>query len=117
GKGVVKVNGQAAVFVNLFGSAAFEVLLKGFDRVNGLLQAGLGRDLELRALVGGLRAKLLATFQKQNRFHPDQLFQNDDDKRLNFEEICSLYGTEQEDKMKEIAGRVLLEWDKDGDQA
>ena len=54
---MVKVNGQAVVFVNLFGSAAFQagphciasccgrashsgkVMLKGFDYINGLVTA------------------------------------------------------------------------------
>lgn len=77
GKGVVKVNGQAVVFVNLFGSAAFEILLKGFDSFNALILAVLGKDLQLRDVVSGLRAKLLAKFQQHNRFPPEQLFQKD----------------------------------------
>lgn len=117
GKGLVKVNGQAVVFVNLFGSAAFEVLLKGFDSMNSLIEAMLGKDLQLRAVISNLRAKLLAKFHQHNRMHPEQLFHNDDDNRLEFHEICKLYDTEEEEKKKEIAFRVLQEWDKNGDQA
>ncbi|CAK9101676.1 Vacuole membrane protein 1 (Transmembrane protein 49) [Durusdinium trenchii] len=117
GKGVVKVNGQAVLFVNLFGSRAFEVMLTGIDVINSFIEAVVGRNLELRPLASNLRSKLLAKFQQQNRFPPEHLFHNDDDKRLEFDEICKLYDNEEEDKMKEIAHRVLKEWDKDGDKA
>ena len=117
GKGVVKTNGQAVVFVNLFGSTAFEVLLKGFDYINSLIEAMIGKDLQLRSVVSTNRAKLLASFQKHSRFPPEHLFHRDDDQKLEFDEICKLYDTEEEGKMKEIASRVLLEWDKNGDQS
>eukprot|EP00913_Durusdinium_trenchii_P016299 g15318.t1 len=146
GKGVVKSSGQAVLFVNLFGSRAFEVMLTGIDVINSFIEAVVGRNLELRPLASNLRSKLLAKFQQQNRasahflragwgllvasggrlvlascvpcggFPPEHLFHNDDDKRLEFDEICKLYDNEEEDKMKEIAHRVLKEWDKDGDK-
>eukprot|EP00434_Breviolum_minutum_P033748 symbB.v1.2.029864.t1/scaffold3314.1/size59232/1 len=77
----------------------------------------IGKDLQLRSVVSTNRAKLLASFQKHSRFPPEHLFHRDDDQKLEFDEICKLYDTEEEGKMKEIANRVLLEWDKNGDQS
>ncbi|CAE7569935.1 VMP1 [Symbiodinium natans] len=115
GKGVVKVNGQAVVFVNLFGSAAFQVMLKGFDYLNGVVEAVSGQNFQISTKVAGLRAKLLAKFQQQSRFPPEHLFTNDHDKRLVLEEVLQLYHTE--DKAHEIAERVMQAWDMNGDKA
>jgi len=101
--------------VNLFGSAAFQVMLKGFDYVNGLVEAVSGRNFEISFKVAGLRTKLLAKFKQQSRFAPEQLFLNDEDSKLVLEEIRHLYHTEE--KADEIAGRILQEWDKNGDKA
>eukprot|EP00438_Fugacium_kawagutii_P011828 Skav206996 [mRNA] locus=scaffold3805:96731:107055:+ [translate_table: standard] len=77
--------------------------------------AALGKDFELREKISSLRAKLLAKFHQQNRIDPEKLFAQDADNKLEFEEICKLYETE--DEPHEIAQRVLREWDKNGDES
>eukprot|EP00971_Amphidinium_carterae_P152868 3030329-Amphidinium_carterae.1 len=51
GKGVIKVNLQAVVFVNLFGSGFFQVIVSGIDKLNGMLQEAVGKDLHLSDLI------------------------------------------------------------------
>merc|ERR1712241_1588636 len=51
GKGIVKVNLQAAFFVNLFGSNFFHVLATLVDSLNSTMSQIMGRDFELKKLL------------------------------------------------------------------
>eukprot|EP00931_Biecheleriopsis_adriatica_P065334 TRINITY_DN3989_c0_g2_i1.p1 TRINITY_DN3989_c0_g2~~TRINITY_DN3989_c0_g2_i1.p1 ORF type:complete len:534 (-),score=109.10 TRINITY_DN3989_c0_g2_i1:79-1593(-) len=114
GKGVVKVNGQAVVFVNVFGSDAFQVMLRGVDYINGLVKSITARDFDLSTKVSGLRGKLVAKFQQQSRFTPEKLFKGDDDGKLVLSEIEKLYASQ--DDSGTIANRLLGQWDANGDK-
>uniref|UniRef100_A0A7S4UKD5 EF-hand domain-containing protein n=1 Tax=Alexandrium monilatum TaxID=311494 RepID=A0A7S4UKD5_9DINO len=112
GKGVVKVNGQAVVFVNLFGSGFFKVLLSGIDSLNGSLRGVVGKDLELSKTVVKFRTKLLSQFELQSRMPPEKLFSGRSE--LDLKTVKQLYS--KYDDADAIAERVLVEWDhsKDG---
>lgn len=112
GKGVVKVNGQAFFFVNLFGSGFFKVLLSAVDSLNGMLRGVIGKDLNLSELAVKFRTKLLSQFELQSRLPPEKLFAGR--KELDLKAIRELYG--KYDGSEAIADRVLAEWDhsKDG---
>uniref|UniRef100_A0A7S1Q988 EF-hand domain-containing protein n=1 Tax=Alexandrium catenella TaxID=2925 RepID=A0A7S1Q988_ALECA len=112
GKGVVKVNGQAFFFVNLFGSGFFKVLLSCIDSVNSSLTGLIGKDLGLSPLVVKFRTKLLSTFELQSRLPPEKLFAGRSE--LDLKAIRALY--HKYDGGEAIADRVLAEWDhsKDG---
>mmetsp|Transcript_90514 Transcript_90514/g.256367 ORF Transcript_90514/g.256367 Transcript_90514/m.256367 type:complete len:506 (+) Transcript_90514:70-1587(+) len=112
GKGIVKVNLQAVVFVILFGSTFFQWLLSGLESFNGALQGAIGRDLRLRELVEGLRSKLIRQFEQQSRFAPEKLFEGRGD-RLNLAAIEQVYS--KHDDKQAVARRVLQEWDANSD--
>lgn len=114
GKGVVKVNGQAVVFVNLFGTNFFHLILQGVDSMNASIHGAIGKDFGLKALLEKGRHKLISKFELQNRFTPDKLFAEDADGLLEHAEIKALY--HKQDDAHSIAERVLKEWDasKDG---
>mmetsp|Transcript_10404 Transcript_10404/g.24931 ORF Transcript_10404/g.24931 Transcript_10404/m.24931 type:complete len:501 (+) Transcript_10404:2-1504(+) len=112
GKGVVKVNGQAFFFVNLFGSGFFKVLLSLIDSVNSSLEGIVGKDLGLSQTVVKFRNKLLSQFELQSRVSPEKLFAGRSE--LNLEALRTLYS--KYEGSDAIADRVLAEWDtsKDG---
>lgn len=112
GKGVVKVNAQAVAFVVLFGSAAFQVLLSGVDKLNHFLAGIVGQDLGLRHLLEKGRAKLVRQFEQQSRFPPAKLFSGGKP-HLDLEGIRQVYS--KHDDSHAVAGRVLQEWDTNGD--
>uniref|UniRef100_A0A6U6HZ03 EF-hand domain-containing protein n=1 Tax=Zooxanthella nutricula TaxID=1333877 RepID=A0A6U6HZ03_9DINO len=111
GKGLVKVNLQAVVFVNLFGSGFFNVLASGIDSLNGSLTGVLGKDLGLKELVVRGRTKLLQQFELQSRVYPDKLFAGKKG-GLRLADVNALYS--KYTGGEEIAKRVLQEWDKNG---
>lgn len=113
GKGLVKVNGQAVVFTNLFGSDAFKVMLRGIDSLNGVVKSVTSHDFGLAGKASGLRAKLLAKFQEQSRFRPEKLFQ-DGAQKLDLAAVEKLYANNED--ASTIASRVLSHWDADGDK-
>eukprot|EP00441_Pelagodinium_beii_P015503 CAMPEP_0197663588 /NCGR_PEP_ID=MMETSP1338-20131121/58029_1 /TAXON_ID=43686 ORGANISM="Pelagodinium beii, Strain RCC1491" /NCGR_SAMPLE_ID=MMETSP1338 /ASSEMBLY_ACC=CAM_ASM_000754 /LENGTH=500 /DNA_ID=CAMNT_0043242043 /DNA_START=55 /DNA_END=1557 /DNA_ORIENTATION=- len=113
GKGLVKVNGQAVVFVNLFGSAAWKVMLKVIASINEVAKPVLGEASDLAGKADGLRTKLLAKFQQQTRFNPGKLFEGKDS--LDMADIKKLYASY--DDPDAISQRVLAEWDSNGDKA
>jgi len=113
GKGVVKVNGQGMVFVNLFGSDAFKVMLRGIDSVNGAVKSATSHDFDLAGKISGLRSKLLAKFQEQSRFSPDKLFKGGVEK-LDLAAVEKLYANNED--ASTVASRVLSHWDADGDK-
>lgn len=111
GKGVVKVNLQALVFINVFGSAAFQVLLSGLDSINSAVQSVSGRDIGLRSVVESGRAKLVHNFEQQSRFHPDKLFRSKGE--LALDDLKQVYSKHSDGEA--IASRVLKEWDANAD--
>lgn len=111
GKGVVKVNLQAAFFVNLFGSNFFRILCEAVDRVNAVLTGAVGKDLGLRQLLEKARRKLVSKFEMQSRFVPSKLFATEE--TLNSTAIAKLY--RKLDDSEVVAARVLSEWDANGD--
>mmetsp|Transcript_103280 Transcript_103280/g.296484 ORF Transcript_103280/g.296484 Transcript_103280/m.296484 type:complete len:517 (+) Transcript_103280:91-1641(+) len=111
GKGIVKVNGQAVVFVNLFGSWFFQVLASAVDSLNTTITGIVGKDFYLKDLVVKGREKLLNQFQLQSRMVPEKLFAGQIGD-LDIKDIRNLY--EKYDKTGDVAQRVLKEWDKDG---
>jgi membrane protein YqaA with SNARE-associated domain len=113
GKGVVKVNGQAVVFVNLFSSHFFKLVLKSVDACNSLIQAMVGRDFGLRRMVETGRAKLIFKFAQQARFSAAALFKNGTS-TLGITELKALYATKVDDGSL-VARRVLSAWDEDED--
>eukprot|EP00929_Paragymnodinium_shiwhaense_P003427 TRINITY_DN103935_c0_g1_i1.p1 TRINITY_DN103935_c0_g1~~TRINITY_DN103935_c0_g1_i1.p1 ORF type:complete len:510 (+),score=162.04 TRINITY_DN103935_c0_g1_i1:82-1611(+) len=113
GKGVVKVNGQAVVFVNLFGTNFFHLILQGVDSVNNSIKGALGKDLGLKALLEKGRHKLISKFELQSRFLPEKLFTNDADGLLDHGEIKELYI--KHDDAHSIAERVIKELDSNKD--
>mmetsp|Transcript_74630 Transcript_74630/g.155610 ORF Transcript_74630/g.155610 Transcript_74630/m.155610 type:complete len:506 (-) Transcript_74630:138-1655(-) len=111
GKGVVKVNGQAIVFVNLFGSYFFQLLTGLAETINATIASTLGKDFHLQELLVQGREKLLHQFQLQSRVIPEKLFSGQEGD-LNLDDIVNLY--KKYDHSGDVAGRVLAEWDKDG---
>jgi len=111
GKGMVKTNGQALFFVNLFGSGFFKVALSFVDSLNGTLKGIVGKDLELSAMAVKFRTKLLSQFELQSRMPPEKLFAGR--KELDLKAITGLYS--KYDGGSVIAERVLAEWDGNGD--
>lgn len=111
GKGVVKVNGQAVVFVNLFGSSFFHVLVSGVDSINSTMSGVVGTDLGLTDKVVRGREKLLNQFQLQSRVMPEKLFLGQDGD-LDISDLKIMY--DKYDQSGQVAPRVLEAWDKDG---
>jgi len=109
GKGLVKVNLQAVVFVNLFGSGFFHVLTTGIDSLNSSVTSLVGKDFGLKDLVVRGRAKLLQQFELQSRVAPEKLFAGQEGD-LDLGDLKKLYG--KYDKGDEVATRVLGAWDK-----
>jgi hypothetical protein len=113
GKGVVKVNGQAVFFVLLFGKEFFSSIICGMlDGLNSGLQGVVGKDLGLKAAAEKLRGTLLRKFQDQHRFPVEKLFASK--AKLAEADILELFSGH--DTKKEIASRVMKDWDanKDG---
>merc|ERR1712139_141651 len=75
GKGAIKTNGQAAFFVNLFGTEAFKVLVRGVDSLNGFVKNLSGKDFDLAAKFQNIRQMLVQKFEFQSRFPPSKLLQ------------------------------------------
>lgn len=113
GKGVVKVNGQAIFFVNLFGSWFFHMLTGAIDTLNGQLASALGKDLGLKPMVVKLRTKLLQQFELQSRLLPEKLFSGRSKSHLDLNAVKSLYA--KYEGGHEVAERVLAHWDSSGD--
>jgi len=109
GKGLVKVNFQAAFFVNLFGTGFFNVLAAAVNSLNQTVTGIAGKDLELGALLVKGRTKLLQQFQLQSRVPPAKLFEGQQGD-LDLADVKKLYSAY--DGGDTIAGRVLTEWDK-----
>jgi membrane protein YqaA with SNARE-associated domain len=120
GKGVVKVNGQAVFFVNLFGKGFFTILCNGLDKLNALLQQLVNKDLGLRPLMEKGRGKLLTKMQAQARFPLDKLFTGRSgffgifsSSTLGLDDIAALYKGHGD--AEAIAGRIMQEYDTSGD--
>mmetsp|Transcript_70496 Transcript_70496/g.113653 ORF Transcript_70496/g.113653 Transcript_70496/m.113653 type:complete len:508 (-) Transcript_70496:242-1765(-) len=112
GKGLVKVNLQALVFVIMFGSAAFQVVLRGLESLDGSIASVLGKSLGIKALVEGGRAKLIAKFELQSRFFHEKLFAGG--KRfLDADGLAKIYGKHEDGA--EVAKRVLQDLDLNRD--
>lgn len=111
GKGLVKVNGQAVFFVNLFGSNFFNVFAGGIDAVNGALTKVMGKDLALKDLLTKARWKLLQQFQLQSRVVPEKFFEGQEGD-LDLTDVKALFS--KYDGGEDIAQRVFAEWDKNG---
>lgn len=111
GKGMVKVNGQALAFVNLFGSRAFQVVLGVVDNINSGILSVTGQDLGLHGLLDRGRSTLIRKFELESRFAPEKLFVGK--KSLNLDAIQKAYA-KQDDSLT-IAHRVLKEWDTNHD--
>jgi len=109
GKGIVKVNLQAAFFVNLFGSSFFHVLASGVDSLNASLATTMGKDFGLGDLLVKGRKKLLQQFELQSRIAPEKLFHGQDGD-LDIHDVKQLY--RKYTGGDDIAHRVLAEWDK-----
>jgi len=112
GKGIVKVNLQALLFVNLFGSGFFKVLLTAIEALNGSLAGITGKDFGLATLVANGRSKLLQQFELQSRIMPEKLFAGNSGD-LDVNAIKKLYGARENSAV--IAQRVLQQWDQNGD--
>jgi len=112
GKGMVKVNGQAVFFVNLFGNNFFKLMCHAMDTINQALLNGLGKDFELRRLAEKARKTLLRKFNDQSRLSVDKLVGKQG--KLGMSDIVALF--DSHDEKEAIAARVLEEWDanKDG---
>jgi hypothetical protein len=108
GKGVVKVSGQAAFFVNLFGTNGFAVLSVGLDGISSAL-ATIGINVELSAKVAKGRGVLIRKFADQSRFKPEHLFK-DGTTELTLDGLANLYS--KHDDNQDIAKRVLKSLDK-----
>mmetsp|Transcript_32511 Transcript_32511/g.74283 ORF Transcript_32511/g.74283 Transcript_32511/m.74283 type:complete len:497 (+) Transcript_32511:71-1561(+) len=111
GKGVIKVNLQAVVFVNLFGSGFFQVIVSGIDKLNGMLQEAVGKDLHLSDLIVGARTKLIRQFEYQSRFQPERLFR--ETPKLDMSSLVEMYS--KQDNPQEIASRIMTALDKNAD--
>lgn len=111
GKGVVKVNGQAIVFVNLFGSNFFQILIGFIGRVNGVVTKLTGNDMELSNLVAQGRDKILHKFELQSRVFPEKLLGGKS--ALGLADLQGLYL--KYDPAGEKAARVLRSLDRNGD--
>lgn len=109
GKGLVKVNFQAAFFVNLFGSNFFNVVATGVDSLNSSLTKMMGKDFALKELLVKGRTKLLQQFQLQSRVPPEKLFEGQEGD-LDIADLQNFYS--KYDGGDAIAQRVLTEWDK-----
>merc|ERR1711967_114616 len=102
GKGVVKVNGQALFFVNIFGKGFFEMLCKSLDQLNALLLTACGKDFGLKPLMVKGREKLLRKFAAQARFPLQKIFSGSllgfeyEKSTLGFEDIKALYAEHEE---------------------
>jgi len=114
GKGIIKVNGQAMFFVNLFGSAAFQIMLSGLDTVNGALTGIVGKDLGLRALAEKGRTSLILKFEQQSRFPAQKLFSNGES-RLDLDAVKRVFS--KWDDSDVLAKRVIQAWDTNKDGA
>jgi hypothetical protein len=114
GKGVVKVNGQAVVFVNLFSSHFFnKLVLRCVDACNSFIRAVVGRDFGFRRIVEVGRAKLIYKFAQQARFSPAALFK-DGSSSLSHAQVRALYATNVDDGSS-VASRIFSAWDADLD--
>jgi len=111
GKGVVKVNLQAIVFVNLFGSGFFHVLATGVESLNHSLAGVVGKDFGLKTLLVKGRTTLLQQFELQSRVSPHKLFVGQEDGDLDIEDLKEMYA--KYSGGSQIAERVLGHWDKD----
>lgn len=109
GKGVVKVNLQAALFVNLFGSGFFHVLATGVESIDHTLSGVAGKQLGLKDLVVKGRTKLVQQFELQSRVLPEKLFAGQEGD-LDIHDVRHLY--RKYSSGDEIAERVLQAWDK-----
>merc|ERR1712194_794738 len=112
GKGVVKVNGQAAFFVNLFGTGFFHVLCGGVESLSNTLTNLTGKDLTLKELLVKGRAKLLQQFELQSRVTAEKLFASQEGD-LSLADVKNLYKKYEGGDV--IAERVMKEWDKNAD--
>jgi hypothetical protein len=111
GKGAIKTNGQAAFFVNLFGTEAFQVLVRGVDSLNGFVKNLSGKDLDLAAKFQNTRQMLVQKFEFQSRFPPSKLLLEGE--TLNLDKLKELYA--KQSGGDSIAQRVLRKWDKNKD--
>jgi len=98
------------VFVNLFGSGFFKVLVSGIDSVNHTIAGALGKDLKLSDLAVRGRSKLLQQFELQSRLPPEKLFAGQEGD-LDLHDVKQLYA--KYDGGHEVAARVLTHWDRD----
>eukprot|EP00928_Gymnodinium_smaydae_P072569 TRINITY_DN5590_c0_g1_i2.p1 TRINITY_DN5590_c0_g1~~TRINITY_DN5590_c0_g1_i2.p1 ORF type:complete len:519 (+),score=132.00 TRINITY_DN5590_c0_g1_i2:88-1644(+) len=112
GKGVAKVNLQAAFFVNLFGSGFFHMLLTLLDSLNATIHGFSGRDFGIRQLAEKGRTKLVNTFELQSRFSPEKLMPADTPHGLDLGAIRKLYAKSEDSHA--IGERVLASLDADG---
>lgn len=110
GKGVVKVNLQAIFFINLFGSAAFNIMLSALASIEQLLKDVLSFEIQLRTLAESSRTKLVQKFALQSRFPPSKLFELGES-HINVTALQLKYA--KQDDALEVAQRVLTQWDAD----
>jgi membrane protein YqaA with SNARE-associated domain len=111
GKGMIKVNLQAVVFVVVFGSSAFHVLLHGLEQLDHSIVSVSGRHLGMKAFAEKMRAKLIAKFELQSRFFHEKLFGGKS--HLELDHLKEAY--RKHDDGHEVAARVMKEWDTNGD--
>lgn len=116
GKGFVKVNGQGAFFINLFGRDAFQVMLSALGNFDEWIKSILGKTFGLAKLVEKKRGELILSFKMQTRIKPAELFAKKSSGSLGMADIQAFYknGADPaaaDGASKVIAQRVLTEWD------
>jgi hypothetical protein len=116
GKGFVKVNGQGAFFINLFGRDAFQVMLSALGNFDEWIKSILGKTFGLAKLVEKKRGELILSFKMQTRIKPAELFAKKSSGSLGMADIQAFYknGADPaaaDGASKVIAQRVLKEWD------